>query len=220
MAAAAPPADTRNLPAAAPLAAADEAKGIAAPGAGVGGAVAAATPGRDKTAPAVPPPPSEPATRVQTSRQEKAPAPVAPSILPETIAPPQEPDRMRRTLAALESPAEPSAFVPGSAVGWRHARAGSVMRTLDGGATWAEQVLPGGVRLLALSAASPLVCWGAGASGAIVRTTDGATWQAVASPTGADLAWIAALDERRATVRTADGLTFDTGDGGATWRKR
>jgi photosystem II stability/assembly factor-like uncharacterized protein len=95
-----------------------------------------------------------------------------------------------------------------------------VLRTLDGGTNWTQQALPAGVRVLALSAVSPSTCWAAGAGGSIVRTTDGLTWQVIAAPTTADLVSIAALDERRATVRTADGFTYDTGDGGATWRRR
>lgn len=115
---------------------------------------------------------------------------------------------------------EPAAFVPGGTAGWRYAKPGLVLRTLDGGAHWAEQALPGGARVLALSAVSSSLCWAAGADGVILRTTDGSSWQAIPSPTKADIGWISALDDHRVTMRTADGITYDSGDGGATWRRR
>jgi photosystem II stability/assembly factor-like uncharacterized protein len=71
-----------------------------------------------------------------------------------------------------------------------------------------------------MSAVSPAVCWVAAAGGVIVRTVDGTTWQVITSPTTEEFASIAALDERRATVRTGSGATYDTGDGGTTWRRR
>jgi hypothetical protein len=160
----------------------------------------------------------------EAAREEKLAAAAPLPGVAETVVVPKEPSptSARRALVALESvkSTEPSAFVPGSPVGWRHARPGSVMRTLDGGTTWAEHGLPDNVRLLALSAVSPSICWAAGVAGAVVRTVDGVTWRAVAAPATSDLAWIAAIDERSATVRTADGVTYDTGDGGATWRRR
>jgi hypothetical protein len=113
-----------------------------------------------------------------------------------------------------------SAFVPGGAAGWRYTKPGFVFRTLDAGTHWAEHALPSAARLLALSPVSSSVCWAAGAAGIILRTTDGATWQVIASPTIADIESIAALDDHRVTVRAADGVTYDTGDGGATWRRR
>lgn len=113
-----------------------------------------------------------------------------------------------------------SAFVPGGAAGWRYARPGFVLRTLDGGKEWNEHALPGGARLLALSAVSSSLCWAAGQEGVILRTTDGSTWQVVTSPTKSDIVSIAALDDYRATIRTSDDATYDTGDGGATWRRR
>jgi hypothetical protein len=113
-----------------------------------------------------------------------------------------------------------SAFVPGATVGWRYMQPGLVLRTVDGGTQWTQQSLPGGARLMALSAVSSSLCWAAGAAGVILRTTDGSTWQSVASPTTSDITSIAALDDHRATIGTSDGVTYDTGDGGATWRRR
>ncbi len=127
---------------------------------------------------------------------------------------------LTRAVASAPSRGQPSAFVPGGPIGWRYARPGVVLRTTDGGATWTEQAIPGSARLLALAAVSPQVCWAAGVSGAIVRTVDTATWQMVTPPVVADLVSIVALDERHATVRTADGIAYETSDGGASWRRQ
>ena len=61
------------------------------------------------------------------------------------------------------------------------------------------------------------VCWMVGAGGVVLRTTDGATWTRVAFPAADDLVAVQASDASRATVTTAAGLRFATGDGGATW---
>lgn len=127
---------------------------------------------------------------------------------------------LTRAVASAPSRGQPSAFVPGEPIGWRYARPGVVLRTTDGGASWTEQAVPGSARLLALAAVSAEVCWAAGVSGAIVRTVDTATWQMVTPPVVADLVSIVARDERHATVRTADGIVYETSDGGASWRKQ
>jgi hypothetical protein len=170
--------------------------------------------------PAAKPSAPAPAPSTQVAQENKIAAPL-PAVAG-MVAASKEKDAglMTRAVASAPSRAQLSAFVPGRPVGWRYARPGVVLRTTDGGATWAEQAVPVSVRLLALSAVSPEVCWAAGASGAIVRTVDAATWQTVTPPVAADLVWIAALDERRATVRTADGIAYETSDGGASWHRQ
>jgi hypothetical protein len=80
--------------------------------------------------------------------------------------------------------------------------------------------LPAGVRLSLLSVASERVCWAAGPGGVLVRTTDGQTWHLVAGPSPAAIVGLVAADAASARVRTADGLTYETRDGGATWQQR
>jgi len=116
--------------------------------------------------------------------------------------------------------AGPVAFAPGDRVGWRYVRPGQVYRSDDGGTTWSQQALPHPARLSLLSAVSPSVCWGAGPGGALVRTVDGATWHVVTPPVQADFVSLVAHSAARASVSTADGVTYDTSDAGATWRQR
>jgi len=72
--------------------------------------------------------------------------------------------------------------------------------------------------LFAGAAPSAEICWVVGRSGTVLRTTDGEQWQAIASPTDADLVDVAATDEFSATVFAHDGQQFTTDDGGLSWR--
>lgn len=111
-------------------------------------------------------------------------------------------------------------FAPGGLVGWRYLRPGVLARTDDGGATWRDQSLPEEARLTVIAAVSPLVCWAAGPSGTLLRTTDGHTWQVMTPPVRADVAGLIAHGAARATLFTTDGTRYDTSDAGATWRRR
>jgi len=51
----------------------------------------------------------------------------------------------------------------------------------------------------------------------VLLSTDGMVFRQVTKPVEADLASVRATDARSATVRTADGRTFVTTDGGVTW---
>jgi len=73
--------------------------------------------------------------------------------------------------------------------------------------------------LLAGSAPSDKVCWIVGRAGTILRTADGgAHWVKVRPPIVDDFASVFAVDARQATVSPAQG-TYQTMDGGATWKK-
>jgi hypothetical protein len=122
--------------------------------------------------------------------------------------------------AAVGAAVLPPVFAPGGQTGWRVEGPGFVARTDDGGATWTVQRVPGGVRIHTLVPVSPVVCWGAGPSGALVRTLDGTTWQVVSPPVATDLAALTATSDLHASVRAADGTTYETTDGGASWRRR
>lgn len=127
--------------------------------------------------------------------------------------------KTRVSLVAVTPAAAPS-FAPGGRVGWRYVRPGVVSKTVDGGATWLEQALPGEARLTLLLAVTPSACWGAGPSGTLVRTADGIAWRVVTPPAPADIVSLGASGVASASVRTADGAAFETSDGGATWRRR
>jgi photosystem II stability/assembly factor-like uncharacterized protein len=61
------------------------------------------------------------------------------------------------------------------------------------------------------------VCWIVGRAGVVLVTADGATWQRRSVPGSPDLTGVRAVDQRAATVTTADGRQFATLDGGVTW---
>jgi hypothetical protein len=96
----------------------------------------------------------------------------------------------------------------------------AVERSKDGGASWERVQVPATPLLSAGSAPTNTICWLVGRAGAVLLSTDGTTFRQVTKPTEADLISVRALDARRATVRTNDGRTFTTTDGGLTWTPR
>ncbi len=71
---------------------------------------------------------------------------------------------------------------------WRVVDGRTVQRSLDAGATWANQYsAEDGVMLTAGAAPTPTVCWLVGRAGVIVLTTDGRDWQRVKFPEPVDL---------------------------------
>jgi len=108
---------------------------------------------------------------------------------------------------------------PGNAVQWRIGAAGIIEHSADTGASWTLQTSGVLADLLAGSAPSDKVCWIVGRAGTILRTTDGgAHWVKVRPPIVDDFASVFAVDARQATVSPAQG-TYQTMDGGATWKK-
>jgi hypothetical protein len=82
---------------------------------------------------------------------------------------------------------------------------------------------------LAASAPAPLVggdapstnvCWIVGRRGVVMRTTDARTFESLPPPALVDLIGVRALDDRQASVTTADGRVFTTTDAGRTWTLR
>ena len=108
---------------------------------------------------------------------------------------------------------------PDRARRWRVAADQSVERTEDGGRTWLQVRSAQGDTIRAGDAPSPLVCWLVGGNGLVLLTTDGSRFTRIAFPAQANLTGVTAINARTATVVTADGRTFRTDDGGATWRQ-
>ena len=130
-------------------------------------------------------------------------------------AAPAESASFRRVAAVLEI------RTPDPAVRWRVVDGRLVQRSLDAGATWADQYrADDGVTLTAGVAPSTTACWIVGRAGAIVRTIDGRAWQRVRFPEPLDFTAVVAGDARTATVTAADGRQFATTDGGTTWTRR
>ncbi|MFY9530725.1 MAG: YCF48-related protein [Candidatus Acidiferrales bacterium] len=109
---------------------------------------------------------------------------------------------------------------PEKTILWRVGPAGSIERSDNAGLSWQQQLSRISEDLLAGSAPSAKTCWVVGRAGVVLRTTDGQTWRQLASPTAADLVGVQAQDARQATVKTADGRSFVTADGGKTWQPK
>src|SRR5207244_12008058 len=95
---------------------------------------------------------------------------------------------------------------------------GTVLRSTDGGATWAAVSSPLGSSLRAVTFSSDRVhAWAAGDMGALLRSTDGgASWSVVSSGTSAALRAIKFADDGLHGVAVGDAI-LRTSDGGLTW---
>lgn len=121
---------------------------------------------------------------------------------------------------ALDDAAEPLHVAspdPGSR--WRITARG-VEHSTDGGSTWTAQSLPNGVLVLAGAAPSASTCWLVGRGGVVLLTRDAGTWQRLPFPEAVDLIAVHASDGRTATIQSADGRSFRTGDGGLNWLRQ
>ena len=71
---------------------------------------------------------------------------------------------------------------------------------------------------LAGSAPSNKICWIAGRSGTILRTTDGGKhWPKLSSPTTDDITAVFAAGADQAIVTTSTNKSYRTTDGGTSW---
>jgi hypothetical protein len=110
---------------------------------------------------------------------------------------------------------------PDPAIRWRIVGA-ALQHSTNGGSTW-EAVQTGVAAELTMGAApATTVCWLVGRGGVVLLTTDGRTWRRVPFPEMTDLSLVRTVDAggRVASVSTADGRTFVTTDGGASWAPR
>jgi hypothetical protein len=127
---------------------------------------------------------------------------------------------------------------PDTLVRWRVSAGRIVQHSRDGGINWVNQhritdqesrryldalsrsnaeespILTAGI------APSTTVVWLVGRSGFVLLATDGKTWHRVKFPETVDLIGVSATDARTATVTSADGRTFSTANGGASWAVR
>ncbi len=109
---------------------------------------------------------------------------------------------------------------PGSNVIWRAGRNGLIEFSTDKGTSWTRQASGVLVDLLTGSAPSEKVCWIVGRAGTILLTTDrGAHWKLLTSPLDEDLGGVLAADALHATIwNDQNAKSFETGDGGLTWK--
>ena len=98
---------------------------------------------------------------------------------------------------------------------------GVILRSSDGGTSWASQSSGLSASLLAGSAPSEMVCWVVGKQGSVLLTTDGGEhWQKIASPTSEDLIGVSARDAQNAAIWSDPSLPrYVTHDGGKNWQQ-
>lgn len=74
-------------------------------------------------------------------------------------------------------------------------------------------------RVTARSSPSPNIVWAVGPGGMVMLATDGRTFARVPFPESVDLTAVTARDQHNAIVTADDGRTFQTEDGGRTWKR-
>jgi hypothetical protein len=104
---------------------------------------------------------------------------------------------------------------------WSVGPNGQVLHSKDSGRTWLPQFSGVSAALSSGSAPSEKVCWIAGAAGTLLRTTDGGNhWEVLHTPISGDLGGVHAADAKRASIWDAPNrLSYETSDGGATWKQ-
>jgi hypothetical protein len=110
---------------------------------------------------------------------------------------------------------------PGEKYAWRVGDAGKIEHSSDHGKSWKKQKSGATADLTAGSATSEKVCWVVGKSGTILLSTDGGKhWKQVTSPIAGDLGGIHASDASNASIwDVPNHNSFETNDGGATWKR-
>jgi hypothetical protein len=122
-----------------------------------------------------------------------------------------------RTVAARASAAPLEIVAPGGAARWRIVNGQQIERTTSAGVEWTPVEIDTPEVLTSGAALSPSVCWIVGRRGAVYVTTDGVRFERLPFPEAADLVAVTALDDRTATISTADGKSWRTVDQGRTW---
>jgi hypothetical protein len=145
-------------------------------------------------------------------------APPAAPARPRVVTPFRDSEAMQ--MAALANLRWIAASAPDSKIIWRVGQAGLIELSGDGGASWSRQTSGVLADLTAGSAPSGRVCWIVGRAGTILLTTDGgAHWSTSHSPLDEDWAGVIALDALHTTIwNLRHTKTFETSDGGATWK--
>ena len=88
-------------------------------------------------------------------------------------------------------------------IAWAGGFGGTMLKTIDGGATWVAQASGSGFGIISISAVDNLNAWAVGfsATGEVLRTTDGGTiWNTLTLPASFTTRDVAAVDDQIAWV--------------------
>jgi hypothetical protein len=112
-------------------------------------------------------------------------------------------------------------LTPDNRVFWKLQSPGTVQLTTDGGKDWKSLETGANADLTTGFAPSSSVCWIAGKSGTLVLTKDrGRHWTRLSTPIPGDLGGVHAADAKHASIWDAARHTsYETSDGGATWKQ-
>ncbi|HEX2489941.1 MAG TPA: YCF48-related protein [Blastocatellia bacterium] len=106
-------------------------------------------------------------------------------------------------------------------IGWAVGEAGTIQRTIDGGATWDLQEGPTRKLLNDVAAIDESHAWAVGAGGTILRTVDGGrNWDEQSSGGAQALRAVHFVDSQRGWAVGAKGAIISTVNGGARWRRQ
>ena len=106
-------------------------------------------------------------------------------------------------------------------IGWAVGEAGTIQRTIDGGATWGLQEGPTRKLLNDVAAIDESNAWAVGAGGTILRTVDGGrNWDEQSSGGAQALRAVHFVDSQRGWAVGAKGTIISTVNGGLRWRRQ
>ncbi|HXC47991.1 MAG TPA: YCF48-related protein [Candidatus Sulfotelmatobacter sp.] len=113
-------------------------------------------------------------------------------------------------------------LTPDKKVFWKLQPTGTLQLTTDGGKTFTPLDTGANANLTAGFAPSSRVCWLAGKAGTLLLTTDrGGHWARISTPITGDLGGVQAADAKHASIwDAANQISYETSDGGATWKQR
>jgi Putative zinc-finger len=154
-----------------------------------------------------------------------APSPAPPAAAPPPAAAAEAPAKPAESVTATTDTGQrlarfaiPEIVSPDAATRWR-IFGGQVQRLATSGERWEPAALPSAT-IAAGHAPAASVAWFVGKAGAIFVTADGSRFEQIPFISSADLVSVVALDDRRATVTTADGRRFHTENRGDAWLER
>ncbi|MCW2922744.1 MAG: hypothetical protein JWM98_148 [Thermoleophilia bacterium] len=99
---------------------------------------------------------------------------------------------------------------------WASTNGGAIRVSSNAGGTWANQYTSG-LALNDVDSASSTAAWAVGDTGAIIATSDGATWAPQTSGVTDDLNRVEALSASTAIAVGSNGRILRTTNGGTTW---